>query len=341
MDNYPLVSITTITFNRRPFIPYLIKCIEEQEYPKNKLEWIVIDDGSDNISDIIELYKKKVNFSIKYFRYEERMNISKKRNISHTKCEGSIIVYFDDDDFYPPTRVIHSVETLRFNPYFLIAGSSAMYIYFKHLNELYIFGPYGKYHSTAATFAFKKELLEITQYDENDLLAEEKNFLKNYTIPLIQLDPKKTILVVSHVHNSLDKKTLLENNSGPKIYKLQDINLINNIIKNKNLRDFYCVNLNNVLEKYTDGDNSHKKEIIDAIKEGKEKREKLIEENNKLKNQYTELVSQHIKHEELDICELREYYEKIIDKKTLIITKLLKTVSELKSELEVIKTTQK
>ena len=96
MDNYPLVSITTITFNRRPFIPYLIKCIEEQEYPKNKLEWIVIDDGSDNISDIIELYKKKVNFSIKYFRYEERMNISKKRNISHTKCEGSIIVYFDN-----------------------------------------------------------------------------------------------------------------------------------------------------------------------------------------------------------------------------------------------------
>ena len=42
-------------------------------------------------------------------------------------------------------------------------------------------------------------------------LAEEKHFLKNYTIPFVQLDPMKTILVFSHNHNTFDKKKLLDN----------------------------------------------------------------------------------------------------------------------------------
>ena len=43
-DKLPFVSICTINFNRRPFIPYTIKCIEKQDYPKDKIEWIIIDD---------------------------------------------------------------------------------------------------------------------------------------------------------------------------------------------------------------------------------------------------------------------------------------------------------
>ena len=33
-------------------------------------------------------------------------------------------------------------------------------------------------------------------------LAEEKEFLKNYTIPMVQLDPMQVILVFSHSHNT-------------------------------------------------------------------------------------------------------------------------------------------
>ena len=40
---------------------------------------------------------------------------------------------------------------------------------------------------------------------------QEKAFLKNYSVPFVQLEPKKTILVFSHIHNSYDKKKLLDN----------------------------------------------------------------------------------------------------------------------------------
>ena len=51
--NKPFVSICTPTFNRRPFFPYIIKCIEYQDYPKDKIEWIIIDDGTDKIKDLV------------------------------------------------------------------------------------------------------------------------------------------------------------------------------------------------------------------------------------------------------------------------------------------------
>ena len=64
MAKYPFVSICTPTFNRRPFIPIIIKCFENQNYPKDKMEWIIVDDGTDKIEDLV-LHIPKV----KYFKF--------------------------------------------------------------------------------------------------------------------------------------------------------------------------------------------------------------------------------------------------------------------------------
>ena len=202
----PFVSICTPTYNRRIFIPNLIKCFELQTYPKELMEWIIIDDGEDKVEDLF------INVpGVKYYRYDQKLKLGKKRNIMHEKCKGDIIVYMDDDDYYPPDRVTHAVDRLRSKPNALCAGSSIVYIYFNDLDKIYQFGPYGSNHATAGTFAFKKELLEITKYDDDAEMAEEKQFLKNYTIPFVQLDPRKCILVFAHQYNTFDKRKLIRN----------------------------------------------------------------------------------------------------------------------------------
>jgi len=202
----PLVSVCTPTYNRRHFIPFLIKNFKAQTYPKQLIEWIIIDDGEDCVRDLFEGVE-----CVKYFRYEEKMKLGRKRNLMHEKCKGEIIVYMDDDDYYPPDRINHAVNRLRSQPKAMASGSSCMYIYFKHIDKIYQFGPYGPRHSTAGTFAFKRELLKETKYDDEAEMAEEKLFLKNYTIPFVQLDPLKTILCFSHDKNTFDKKKLLIN----------------------------------------------------------------------------------------------------------------------------------
>ena len=269
----PLVSICTPTFNRRPFIKTLIKCFEHQTYPKDKMEWIIIDDGTDKIEDLVKDIPQ-----VKYYKYDEQMVLGKKRNIMHEKCNGDIIVYMDDDDYYPPERVSHSVEMLLTHPKALCAGASEIYIYFKHINQMYQFGPYGPNHATAGTFAFKKELLNEHSYDDNAALAEEKHFLKNYTVPFVQLEPKKTILVFSHIHNTFDKKTLLDN-PHPDYCKPSD-KKVEDFVKTEELKDFF-MNIDDELEKYDFGKPINKPEVLRQTNKIAEERKKMVEEARK------------------------------------------------------------
>jgi glycosyltransferase involved in cell wall biosynthesis len=283
LTNYPLVSVCTPTFNRRPFIPYLIKCFENQNYPKNRLEWIIIDDGTDKVEDLfIPLLEKNCDnekFELKYFKYDSKMTLGKKRNLAHKKCNGEIILYMDDDDYYPPERITHAVETLQQNPNAMCAGASTMYIFFKHINEMYKFGPYGPNHSTAATFAFRKELLNDTSYDDDACLAEEKKFLKNYTIPFVQLDPLKSILVFSHNHNSFDKKILLKDGTNQFVNKCELC--ISEIVKEQEIYDFFMKDIDLLLESYEPGKPEFKPDVIKQMNEIKERRENILKENNK------------------------------------------------------------
>jgi len=211
------------------------------------------------------------------------MPLGEKRNIMHEKSKGSILVYMDDDDYYPPTRVSHAVERLRANPDALCAGSSEMYIYFKHINKMYQFGPYGPNHATAGTFAFKRDLLKDHSYENHASLAEEKAFLKNYTVPFVQLDPLHSILVFSHDHNTFDKKKLLDN-QHPNFVK-ESPKTVDMFIKDADMKDFYMNKIEKLLTKYAPGRPEMKPDVLKQILEIEEDRKKQLLELQKSQNQ--------------------------------------------------------
>jgi glycosyltransferase involved in cell wall biosynthesis len=337
MKELPFVSICTITFNRRPFFPYLKQCILDQTYQGN-IEWIIIDDGTDPIEDCI----RDLDFVI-YYKYDTKLPISTKRNLSNRFSNGDILIYFDDDDYYPPERIEHAVTMLEKNPEFLIAGCNTMYIYFKDMKLMYSFGPYGLYHSTAATFAFKRELLEMTKFNEEDCLSEEKFFLKNYSIPLIQLDPLKTILVFRHIHNSFDKNELLDKS----INSLSSLSnkTVDDFIKDEELKNFYSVEIDDKLLPYKEGEVSNKPDVIEYMKIVREQRKKMLEEKYKMKSQYEDIIkkqqiiqtNENYTREEGKYIYTQEYvdnlinkYEKIIDNKSKLINTLLLKIKEYK-----------
>jgi glycosyltransferase involved in cell wall biosynthesis len=283
IDNkLPFVSVCTPTFNRRPFVEMMIKCFDNQDYPKNKMEWIIIDDGTDPIEDLVKSHP-----IVKYFKYDQKMTLGKKRNIMHKESCGDIIVYMYDDDYYPSDRVSHAVERLTNNPGALCAGSSEMYIYFKDNKEkckMVQFGPYGPNHATAGTFAFKRKLLKDTKYNEDACLAEEREFLKNYTVPFVQLDPLKTILVFSHSHNTFDKRTLLDKMESNQYIKYSTRS-IGDFIKDKDMIKFFVEDLEEKLKIYEPGNINMKPDVLKQIKEleitRKEMERKIMEDRQK------------------------------------------------------------
>ncbi len=267
----PFVSICTPTFNRRPFIPAMISCFNHQTYPKNRIEWIILDDGTDKIEDLVIDIPE-----VKYIKYDEKMVLGKKRNLLHEAAKGDIIVYMDDDDYYPPQRISHAVEMLQSHPKALCAGASEIYIYFKHINQMVQFGPYGPNHATAGTFAFRRELLKEHRYQDSAAIAEEKSFLNGYTVPFVQLEPKKTILVFSHEHNTFDKKTLLENRH-PQFVKNSD-KIVDDFIKEPDLKEFYMNEIETLLVDYKPGRPDMKPDVLKQIVELKKDRELLMQQ---------------------------------------------------------------
>ena len=333
----PFVSICTPTFNRRPFIETMFQCFQNQTYPKDRMEWIIIDDGTDKIKDLIDAANIP---QIKYFALDEKMSLGAKRNYMHQKTSGSILVYMDDDDYYPPERVQHAVDRPQEKPEALCAGSSEIYVYFKHIQKMYQGGPYGPNHATAGTFAFRRELLAQSQYEDHAALAEEKAFLKNYTIPFVQLDPMKTILVFSHIQNTFDKRRLLDNQHGH--FFKESPKTVEMFIKfdyEQKIKDYFMKDIDKALESYAPGDPSMKPDVIEQMVELEKQRETMMKEamerqkntNGQIMLQQPGMPPRPLMPQEL--VQLIKQQQEEVQKRGDKITQLERLVSEMQKKL--------
>lgn len=213
----PSVSLCTVTYNRSQFLPLLQRHILAQTYPRHRMEWVLVDDSDDGKPEFQP--DQTQGLKIVHRRLDRHLPLGEKRNLSHTLCSGDIIVYLDDDDYYPPTRVAHAVERLLGSEA-LIAGSTILPILFLPERELWVAGPYGSQHATAGTFAFKRQMLEQSRYDDDKSFAEEKSFLRDYTLPMVQLDSSSTILCIAHDRNTFEKRRLIAQGRNPRFRKV-------------------------------------------------------------------------------------------------------------------------
>ena len=233
--SYPLISIVTPTYNRRRFIPSLIKMVQQQTYPRDKMEWIVYDDGQEPVGDLLEAARADLP-TLKYIYSEEKMTIGEKRNRLNQEAMGDIIVAMDDDDFYFPERVMSAYTALNSSPSVDLAGSSEIYMYFSDTKDIYKIGPYFQKHATNGTMAWRKRYALSRRYDEAVAFAEEKSFLEDYKNPLIQLNCMKVMLVISHSDNTFDKTQLRQTNNP--MFKKTNLKL-KDFIKDEELRQFF------------------------------------------------------------------------------------------------------
>lgn len=204
------VSVVTPTYNRRAFIPILIQLYRNQTFPKEKMEWIIIDDGRDKVEDLFAEAAQTLP-NLRYIYVDEKMRIGAKRNRLNREAMGQIIVSMDDDDYYPATRIETIVQQFKKYPRVNLAGSSEMNLYYTDTKKIYIVGPYGPNHATNGTMAWRKSYSDTHLYDEYVTRAEEVSFLENYHHPMIQLKPAESIMVICHGDNTVDKKILREN----------------------------------------------------------------------------------------------------------------------------------
>ena len=108
-------------------------------------------------------------------------------------------------------------------------------------------------------------------------MAEEKAFLKNYTVPFVQLDPKKRLFWFFHIeHNTFDKRKLLKGSENNSFIKKSD-KTVDSFVKQEELKQFYMYEIHELLKEYPAGEPSNKPDVIKQTKEIEEKRARDME----------------------------------------------------------------
>ena len=197
----PTVTIVTLLTDRREFLPLLKACINNQNYDKSKLEWVILDDGDNNNLDFDNCSVKPL-----YFHCSEKLTIGRKRNIACRIATGEFITFFDDDDIHYPNRITTGVENLTKRGQRYISGSTKLDIADISTGKIYRSGPFAKNHATAGTFFFRKQFLSMSSFRDSDRAGEEAYFLKNYQTPMAQIKPEDTIICLAHSKNTISKK---------------------------------------------------------------------------------------------------------------------------------------
>jgi len=160
-------------------------------------------------------------------RHSEPLTIAEMRNkclelALETECE--FIVFWDDDDYYPPTRIQVGVDALKAKPMADIAGCSFMYMMLTELNVLMSVGPYHDKHATAGTWTMRRRYALNNRFDPSRTFGEEASFTHGWNANLIQVDAEKTIVVMGHRGNTVSKTDVFWN---PERYLAKVVNNIN------------------------------------------------------------------------------------------------------------------
>jgi hypothetical protein len=209
----PAISVITPTRERRGMIDIAFHNLMATDYPADKIEWIVVEDGDDSTkgaSDLIMSFQvNNPAICVKYIPIQGIMSIGEKRNIGVEHATNDIILFMDDDDHYPVTSFRRRVAWLMSRPdrdiavcttialYDLIRGVSAV-----NMPPLNL--PLGQ-RVSEATLTFKKSAWLERKFSHVSS-SEGDEWISGRETRVLEMLPQQIIVAFSHRANSSGRR---------------------------------------------------------------------------------------------------------------------------------------
>jgi len=203
-EDMPKVSVLTITRDRRAFIPLAKYCFLAQAYPEDKLEWVIVDDGNDQIKDLVSDLP-----NVKYILCDEKMTIGAKRNLAVEKASHDVLMMMDDDDVYPNNSVLTRTAYLLTEPKRGAVFCTTIPCYDIHEKKSFMnVPPYTLRMServSEATLCFTREFWEKGKFPDQQV-AEGNAFIRDREEMCRDVSPQDVIVSLVHRKNTSSRK---------------------------------------------------------------------------------------------------------------------------------------
>ncbi|MDF5735820.1 MULTISPECIES: glycosyltransferase family 2 protein [unclassified Nostoc] len=123
MITNPLISVIIPTYNYAKYVSAAIDSVFNSDFPQDKLEIIVIDDGSkDNTSEIVAAYGNRVKY---IFQQNSGKAWATKIGIDHSR--GKYLFNLDADDLFLPNKLKEVVQIFESDPDIVHVAHPALY----------------------------------------------------------------------------------------------------------------------------------------------------------------------------------------------------------------------
>jgi len=217
-EELPFVSIVTPTYNRSDFWELMYSNFMRIDYPKDRLEWVIVDD-----SPMKTRLKPFIvdDPRIKYFyvKTKQKLSIGKKRNLCVKHSSYDYIVHMDDDDYYESYSVLSRIKSLIVQNKNCI-GSTELVCY-DLLNgvECYAYdesieGCPGTI--SEASMAYTKKFWEDRKFNTKVSSAESVSFVKGRENEVVILNGPFIVVGLTHGKNTvIRQKQIVQNLKEP------------------------------------------------------------------------------------------------------------------------------
>jgi len=224
--DYPPITLITPTYNRKKLFEITFHNLLLTDYPKDKIEWIVIeDDGKTEktqgnlqnmVGESIMSFQVQIpEMKMKYIPIQGRMTIGEKRNIGVENATNDIILFMDDDDHYPETSFRRRVSWLNKGAKRGVTGQAniaccttlALYDLKRGISAVNV-PPYDIPFSqriSEATLTFRKSAWLERKFP-NVSLAEGEDWISGREDQVIEIPPQQIIVAFSHGANQSTRR---------------------------------------------------------------------------------------------------------------------------------------
>jgi len=234
---YPNISILTPTFNRKKFLPLMIYNIYHFTYPKEKIEWNILESNDNSLNNYEKLFndkseitdlEEKLGIKIKYEYKDYEMSIGKKRNWLSNTSSHQYLINMDDDDLYLPSYLNHSIDILMNTNKEITGSLDMLFIYPQkdyQMSFIQCVRDFTLYHEATLCMT-KSYFMNCKQYN-NSNKGEGKNIYGRNELCGIS-DITKCMICVCWDGNTVNKDMFLKPSIDMKIQG-DSLNILKNI----------------------------------------------------------------------------------------------------------------
>ena len=229
-SDLPKISILTPTYNRSKFLPLYFHNLKRLNYPHDKLEVCIDDEGKEPFINYDEFKEQIKPMTLVYHRDKKRRTIGEKRNHLVKKLSSNkIMCFMDDDDIYDSQYVIYSYMCLLENKCGLVGSSSMLFTYPELGFKLTGIRCPKVFQIHEATMLFTRKYFNSMGGFDKSSQGEGYSFILNQEKNVFNTDINNVMICVGHDGNSVDKMQFSVDENKLDIFKGPEVNILKEI----------------------------------------------------------------------------------------------------------------